>query len=81
MRSLQFKDGSVASFPLAVFTDQVDAKREGDNAARMFANVHDAVQQVMSLIGIKQLGHRVVEVPVVEGAGLVLAPAGVLVGG
>lgn len=80
MRSLQFKDGSTAAFPMAVFTDQVDAKREGDTAAQMFANMHPAAHQVLNLIGIAQLGHRVVEVPVVEGAGLVVVGPRLLTG-
>lgn len=79
MRSLQFRDGSVAAFPMAIFSDQADAKREGDQAARMFANAHEGVHQVLTLIGINQLGHRIVEVPQVEGAGLVVVQPGRIV--
>lgn len=74
MRELKFRDGSTAAFPLAVFGDMLDAKREGDRAAQQLAAAHPAVAQVLAFIGVAQLGHRVVEVPSVEGAGLVLVP-------
>lgn len=74
MRQMTFRDGSTACFPLAIFNDQVDAKREGDRMAQQLARSHPGVHELLGFIGISGLGHRVVELPSIEGAGLVLAP-------